>query len=39
MKEVKKKKMLNTKLEHHLTGPHALSHDVSAFIYILIDID
>ena len=24
-------------LESHMTGPHALSHEVSAFIYILID--
>ena len=26
---VKKKKMLNAKLECHLTGPHTLSHEVS----------
>ena len=31
--------MLNTKLECHLIGPHALSHEVFAFIYIYIDID
>ena len=37
MKEVKKKK-LNTKLECHLAGPHALSHEVSTFIYINIYI-
>ena len=28
--------MLNAKLECHLVGPHALSHEVSAFIYIYI---
>ena len=37
MKVVKKKK-LNTKLEHHLARPYALLHEVSAFIYILVDI-
>ena len=26
--------MLNAKLECHLVGPHALSHEVSVFIYI-----
>ena len=31
MKEVKK--ILNAKVEHHLAKPHALSHEVSAFIY------
>ena len=31
--------MLNAKLECHLVGPHALSHEVSAFIYIYIYID
>ena len=30
--------MLNTKLECHLVGPHALSHEVSAYIYIYIYI-
>ena len=34
MKEVKKKKKLDAKLELHLTGLHALSHEVSAYIYI-----
>ena len=29
MKEVKKKKKLDAKLECHLAGPHALSHEVS----------
>ena len=38
MKDLKKK-MQNTKLEHYLIGPHAFSHKVFAFIYILIDID
>ena len=28
--------MLNAKLEHHMTGPHAFSHEDSAFIYILV---
>ena len=32
------KKMLNTKLERHLAGPHTLLHEVSAFIYIYIYI-
>ena len=32
----KGKKKLNAILECHVAGPHALSHDVSAFIYILI---
>ena len=27
------KKMLNVKLECHLAGSHALSHEVTAFIY------
>ena len=27
------KKMLNAALECHMAGPHALSHDVSAYIY------
>ena len=32
--------MLNAKLECHLVGPHALSHEVSAlYIYIYIYID
>ena len=30
------KKMLNTKLERHMAGPHALPHEVSAFICISI---
>ena len=30
--------MLHAKLECHLVGPHALSHEVSAFIYIYIYI-
>ena len=34
MKEVKK--MINAKLECHLIGPHALSHEVSVYIYIYI---
>ena len=34
-----KKKMHNAKLEWHLIGSHALSHMVSAFIYIYIYID
>ena len=37
MKEVKKKR--NAKLEHHLARPHALSHEISAYIYIYIYID
>ena len=32
------KKMLNAILECHVAGPHALLHEVSAFIYIYIDI-
>ena len=32
-KEVKKK-ILNAKLEHHMAGPNALLHEVSAYIYI-----
>ena len=28
-----KKKRLNVKLEHHITEPHAFSHELSAFIY------
>ena len=28
-----KKKRLNIKLEHHITGPHAFSHELSVFIY------
>ena len=28
------KKMRNTKLEHHMTGPHALPDKVFTFIYI-----
>ena len=34
IKEVKKK--LNAKFECHVVGPHALSHEVFAFIYIYI---
>ena len=30
------KKILHAKLECHLVGPHALSHEVSAYIYIYI---
>ena len=30
--------MLNAILECHVAGPHALLHEVSAFIYILIDL-
>ena len=26
--------MLNTKLKHHLAGLHAVSHEVSTYIYI-----
>ena len=29
--------MLNAILECHVAGPHALLHEVSTFIYILID--
>ena len=32
MKEVKK--MLNASLERYLVGPHALLHEIFAFIYI-----
>ena len=32
----KRLKRLNAKLECHMVGPHALSHEVSAFIYIYI---
>ena len=32
----KGKKMLNAILECHVAGPHALLHEVSAFIYIYI---
>ena len=32
------KKRLNAKLKRHLAGPHALSHEVSTFIYIYIYI-
>ena len=35
MKEVKKKR--NAKLEHHLARPHALPHEIFAYIYIYID--
>ena len=28
--------MLNAKLERHMTGPHALSREVSTYIYIYI---
>ena len=28
--------MLNAKLKRHLVGPHALLHEVSAYIYIYI---
>ena len=34
VKKVKKTKWKS--LECHMTGPHAFSHEVSAFIYILI---
>ena len=30
----KGKIMLNTKLERHMVGPHALSREVSTYIYI-----
>ena len=33
------KKMLNAKLERHLTRPHTLPYDVFAYIYIYIYID
>ena len=33
---MKGEKMLNAKLERHLTRPHALPHEVSAYIYIYI---
>ena len=36
MKEVKKR--LNAKLERHLARPHTLPHEVSAFIYINVDL-
>ena len=36
MREVKKK--LNAKFECHVVGPHALLHEVFAFIYIYIYI-
>ena len=44
MQEVKKlnergKKMLNVKLERHLTRHHTFLHEFSAFIYIYIYID
>ena len=32
----KDKKMLNAKLERHLTRPHTLPFEVSTFIYIYI---
>ena len=35
MKEVKK--MLNAKLKRHLARPHALTHEISTYIYIYID--
>ena len=35
MKEVKK--MLNAKLKHHSARPHALPHEIFAYIYIYID--
>ena len=39
MKEVKKKKMLNAKLERYLARPHVLPHEISAlYIYIYIYI-
>ena len=31
------KKMLNTILKHHMAEPHALPHEVSAYIYIYIE--
>ena len=33
------KEMRNIKLEHHMTGPHALLDKVFTFIYIYIYID
>ena len=33
------KKMRNTKLKHHMTGPHALPDKVFTYIYIYIYID
>ena len=33
-KKKKKKKKQNAKLQHHMTGPHILLHELSAFIYI-----
>ena len=30
--------MLNTKLERHMVRPHALSREVSTYIYIYIDL-
>ena len=36
MKEVKK--IINAKLEHQLARPHALLHEISAYIYIYIYI-
>ena len=36
LKRGKKKKILNAKLEHHMAGPNALLHEVSAYIYIYI---
>ena len=32
------KKVLNAILECHVTGPHVLSHEVSAFIYIVHEV-
>ena len=29
--------MLNAKLKYHLPRPHALSHEIFAYIYIYID--
>ena len=31
------KKGLNTKLERHMAESHALSHEISGYIYIYID--
>ena len=39
---IKKKlheKRLNAILEYHVAEPHALSHEVSAFIYIYIELN
>ena len=36
MKEVKK--IINAKLEHQLARPHALPHEIFAYIYILMII-